>query len=208
LQVPIVHTANFQAYNGQEAELRAVGIRIYGPGANTAQDLEPEYVAISADSSTAWATLQENNALAKIDIATATITDILPLGFKDHAVDGNGMDTSDDDQVIEISAWPGVRGLFLPDAMASYDVEGSTYLVTANEGDARAWGEDNDAYWAGDVDQGFVEEFRVKHLAHVDGFSRRVGDDLPPQLAALAAGALLNPEIFGYCGAETPAGIA
>ena len=211
IENPIATTADFVDFNDQAAELRAAGVRIYGPDATVAQDLEPEYIAISADSSTAWATLQENNALAKIDIATATVTDILPLGFKDHSVDGNGMDTSDDDGVINIDTFGGVRGLYLPDAMAAYDVEGTTYLVTANEGDARAWGEDNDAYWAGDVSQddayqGFVEEFRVKHLVHSDGFDRRAGDDLPPLLRELAAGALLNPETFAYCGAGAVAG--
>lgn len=201
LENPIVTTANFHAFNGQEAALRATGVRIYGPDATAAQDFEPEYIAISADSTTAWATLQENNALAKIDIAAATVTEILPLGFKDHGADGNAMDTSDEDGVINIDTFAGVRGLYLPDAMAAYDVNGSTFLVTANEGDARAWGEDNDAYWAGDANEGFVEEFRVKHLVHTDGFDRRAGDDLPPQLRDLAAGALLNPDIFGYCGA-------
>ena len=85
-----------------------------------------------------------------------------------------------------------------------------------NEGDARAWGEDNDAYWGEEADedavppvacmpdasQGFVEEFRVKHLVHNSGFARRCGDDLPPQLSELADGALLDPAVFGYCGAE------
>lgn len=203
IENPVVATADFAAFNDQAAELRAAGVRIYGPDATVAQDLEPEYIAISADSSTAWATLQENNALAKIDIATATVTDILPLGFKDHGVDGNGMDATDEDGLINIDTFAGVRGLYLPDAMAAYDVEGATFLVTANEGDARAWGEDNDAYWAvdGEPDQGFVEEFRVKHLVHSSGFDRRAGDDLPPQLRELAAGALLNPDTFAYCNA-------
>ena len=201
IENPVVAEAGFTDFNDQAAELRAAGVRIYGPEATVAQDLEPEYIAISADSSTAWATLQENNALAKIDIATATVTEILPLGFKDHGVDGNGMDTNDEDGLINIATFAGVRGLYLPDAMAAYEVEGATYLVTANEGDARAWGEDNDAYWAGDDKQGFVEEFRVKHLVHSDGFERRDGDDLPPQLFDMAAGALLNPETFAYCNA-------
>src|SRR5690554_459319 len=201
IDAPVVTTANFHSFNGQEAALREQGVRIYGPGASAAKDLEPEYIAISADSSTAWATLQENNALAKIDIASARITDILPLGFKDHGVAGKGMDTNDEDGIINIQPMAGVRGLYLPDAIAAYEASGNTYLVTANEGDARAWGEDNDAYWAGDASKGFVEEFRVKHLVHSSGFDRRANDDLPPQLRALAAGALLNPEVFSYCGA-------
>lgn len=201
LETPIVRTANFHAFNGQEAELRAQGVRIFGPAANAAKDFEPEYISVSANSTTAWAVLQENNALAKIDIANASVTDILPLGFKDHAAAGNGVDVSDKDGAINIKTWGGLRGLYLPDAMAAFAVDGTDYLITANEGDARAWGEDNDDYWAGDASKGFVEEFRVKHLVHKSGFDRRAGDDLPPQLRALGAGALLNPETFGYCGA-------
>ncbi|WP_288255079.1 choice-of-anchor I family protein [uncultured Hydrogenophaga sp.] len=198
---PTVRIADFTAFNGQEATLRAQGVRIYGPGASAAQDFEPEYIAISADGKTAWATLQENNAMAKIDIASATVTNILPLGFKDHGAPGNEMDVADEDGLINIRSLPGVRGLYLPDAMASYAVGGQTYLVTANEGDARAWGEGNAAYWAGDASKGFVEEFRVKHLVHTGGFDRRAGDDLPPQLRTLGWGAQLNPTTFAYCGA-------
>ncbi len=198
----VVRTAGFGAFTSQEAALRAKGIRINGPGASASQDFEPEYIALSADGRTAWVTLQENNALAKVDVATATVTDILPLGFKNHGVAGNGLDASDaDGKTINIKTWPGVHGMFQPDALASYTVGGKTFLVTANEGDARAWGEDNSAYWAGDASKGFVEEFRVKHLINKSGWSGRAGDDLPPQLNALAAGALLSPATFGYCGA-------
>lgn len=211
---PSVKTAGFSAFNGQEAALRATGVRIFGPNANTAKDLEPEYIAVSADGSTAWAALQENNALAKIDIATATVTDILPLGFKNHGIAGNEIDVSDEDGIINIRTWPGLRGLYMPDALASYTAGGNTYLVTANEGDARAWGEDTPAYFGtfdwdsnapvacdGDTSKGFVEEWRVKHLVNANGFDRRCNDDLPAHLRVLAAGALLNPTVFSYCGA-------
>ncbi|MCC4308958.1 choice-of-anchor I family protein [Alcanivorax marinus] len=206
---PVEARATFTAFNGQQADLKAAGVRIYGPNATVALDLEPEYIAIADDSATAWVTLQENNALARLDIASATVTDILPLGEKDLSLDGNGIDASDEDGAINIRTFDGVVGLYQPDAIHAYSAGGSTWLVTANEGDARAWGEDNDAYWgtegsgcAGDPNQGFVEEFRVKHLVHASGFDRRCGDDLPPQLRALGAGALLNPDTFAYCGAS------
>ena len=200
-QLVDVRTAGFSAFNTQADTLRSAGVRIYGPDASVEQDLEPEYIAISSDSSTAWVSLQENNALAKVDIATATVTDILPLGYKDHGTAGNGLDVSDSDDAINIDTWPGVLGMYQPDSIAAYEVDGETLLVTANEGDSRAWGEDDQAYWDGDAGKGFVEEFRVKHLVHVSGFDRRSGDDLPPQLRDLAAGALLNPITFAYCGA-------
>ncbi|NMG63749.1 alkaline phosphatase [Azoarcus indigens] len=198
---PVARIADFAAWNGREAELRANGVRIYGPNASAAQDLEPEYIAISADGSTAWATLQENNALARIDIASATVTAILPLGYKDHGLAANAIDVSDTPPAIDIAPRPGVLGMYMPDAIAAYSAGGQTYLVMANEGDARAWGEDDPAYWAGDASRGFVEEFRVKHLSRTNGFAGRRGDDLPPQLDALAAGALLNPVTFAWCGA-------
>lgn len=211
---PSIKTAGFAAFNGQEASLRAQGVRIFGPNASAAKDFEPEYIAVSADGTSAWAALQENNALARIDLASATVTAIVPLGFKDHGVAGNEIDVSDDDGKIDIRAWPGLRGLFMPDAIAAYTANGQTYLVTANEGDARAWGEDTPEYFGtfdwdssnpatcdGDTAKGFVEEWRAKHLVNASGFDRRCNDDLPAHLRTLAAGALLNPDVFGYCGA-------
>lgn len=79
-------TADFTAFNGREAEMRARGIRIYpGTGATLAQDVEPEYIAVAPDGATAFVTLQEANAFAVVDIATAVVEDILPLGLKDHS---------------------------------------------------------------------------------------------------------------------------
>ncbi len=78
-----VRTAGFTRFNGQEAALRAQGIRIYGPGAAAATDFEPEYIAVSPDSRKAYVTLQENNAVAVINIAAASVSELLPLGYKD-----------------------------------------------------------------------------------------------------------------------------
>ena len=206
LEAPILRTADFKAFNGQEAALRAQGVRIFGPKASAAQDFEPEYITVSKDGTTAWVALQENNALAKIDITSAKVVAVYPLGFKDHGLTGQGMDISDADGLdaqgkINIQPWANVRGLYMPDAIASFEVAGKTYIVSANEGDARAWGENNPAYFSGDASKGFVEEWRVKHLVHGKGFERRLGDDLPAHLALLAKGAELNPSHFAYCGA-------
>ncbi|MBK6911769.1 MAG: T9SS type A sorting domain-containing protein [bacterium] len=136
---PVVQTASFAAFNGQEAALRAQGIRIYGPGANSAMDFEPEYIAVDAASATAYVTLQENNAMAVIDIATATVTALHPFGYKNHNLAGNRLDPSDQaGDGIDIANWP-VFGMYQPDGIAAYEVGGATYLVTANEGDARAY---------------------------------------------------------------------
>jgi 2',3'-cyclic-nucleotide 2'-phosphodiesterase / 3'-nucleotidase / 5'-nucleotidase len=138
-----VSTATFTAYNGQEPALRAAGIRIFGPNATAAQDIEPEYITVSADDTTAWVTLQENNAIAVIDIASATVASLIPLGLKDHSLAGNAFDASDRDgasngPAINIANWP-VKGMYLPDAITSFQIGTETFLVTANEGDARDW---------------------------------------------------------------------
>jgi DNA-binding beta-propeller fold protein YncE len=146
-----VRTAHFKAYIGREDELRAKGVRIFGPNANAAQDLEPEYITVSDDSRTAWVALQENNALAVVDIKRAKVSDILPLGFKDHSLPGNELDASNRDSGINIASWP-VFGMYQPDSIASYRTRGRTYIVTANEGDARDY-------------DGFSEEARIKELA-------------------------------------------
>jgi len=150
---PVVRMAGFSGWNGRRDELLASGVRIFGPGASVAQDLEPEYIAVSPDGATAWATLQENDALALIDVASAMVVDILPLGYKDHSLAGAGFDASDRDNAVNIRPWP-VLGMYQPDAIAAYDVGGRTFLVTANEGDAREY----------EGSPGFTEEARVSSL--------------------------------------------
>lgn len=126
------------------------GVRIFGPGASIAQDLEPEYITVTEDSQTAYAVCQENNALVVIDLATNTLVDVVALGTKDYSLPGNGIDASNDAEGIEIQNWP-VKSYYQPDAIKAFSVEGESYIVTANEGDARDY-------------DGFSEEDRVADL--------------------------------------------
>lgn len=132
-------------------------IRHFSPGATFLQDLEPEYVA-PASGQTALVTLQEANAVATLNIATATVTGIKGLGYKDHSLAGNGLDPSDKDSAtnggINIANYDNVFGMYTPDAIASYRLPGDTSnrFITANEGDSRDW-----SY--------FSEESRAKSLS-------------------------------------------
>jgi Ca2+-binding RTX toxin-like protein len=130
-----VATVDFSSFNGLEAQLRADGVRIF-PDKTAAQDLEPEYIAVAPDGQTAYVTLQENNTVAVVNIANATVTGLQPLGLKDHSLVGNGLDASDRDNAINIQTWP-VFGMYMPDAIATFSANGQTYYVTANEGDDR-----------------------------------------------------------------------
>lgn len=134
-----VTTIDFSAFAGQKAALTAKGFRIFGLSNDFVKDIEPEYVTISEDSKTAWVTLQENNGIAKVDLASKTITNIFPLGFKDYNADGNEIDLSDKDNKVGVAAkWP-VKGIYMPDAIAVYTSGSTPYLFTANEGDAREY---------------------------------------------------------------------
>ncbi len=127
-----VRTADFRNFTKDNIH---PDIRIFGPGASVVQDLEPEYIAVDPDASKAWVALQENNAIAVLDIASATITDIFPLGYKNYAQD-NALDPSDRDDGINIANWP-VSGMYQPDAIATFQAGDETYIISVNEGDAR-----------------------------------------------------------------------
>ncbi|ONG45208.1 hypothetical protein BKE38_26720 [Pseudoroseomonas deserti] len=133
-------------------ELIAAGVRIKGvDGVTAATDLEPEYIAVSKDGTKAYVTLQENNAIAVLDLGTMEYTGVYALGTKDHSLPGNGLDTSDRDGGANIGPAP-VQGLYMPDGIATFDMDGKTYLVTANEGDASEWGDYNDVGRLKDAD--------------------------------------------------------
>lgn len=134
-----VTTLLFTAYNVQEATLIASGVRKLKVTSTLSQDFEPEYITISADSQKAWVTLQENNAIAEINLTNNTISDVWALGTKDISLPGNGFDVSDNNGQVLIANWP-IQAYFIPDAVASYNVGGTTYLVTANEGDEKEYG--------------------------------------------------------------------
>lgn len=135
----IAVTASFAPWNGQKAALQAAGVRIVNNnGITLAQDLEPEYLTIDAAGATAYVTLQEANAIAEVDIATATVTQIRPLGIKDHGLLGNEFDASNSDGINGNFVNHPVYGLYMPDAITSFTSGGVTYLATANEGDSRA----------------------------------------------------------------------
>ncbi|WP_348766871.1 choice-of-anchor I family protein [uncultured Salinisphaera sp.] len=166
---PTVDTLGFTAFNDQADALRAAGVRIFGPGATAAQDFEPEYIAVAPDGEHAYASLQENNAIAVIDLQAMEITDVLPLGYKDHSVVGQGIDPSNEDG-LNIRTVP-VLGMYQPDTIAAFSEGGTTYLLTANEGDARDY-------------DGFSEEADVKDLV--------LDPDAFPNAAALQEDAQLG----------------
>lgn len=133
-----VTTMLFTQFNSQEAALVASGVRKLKASSTLSQDFEPEYITISADSQKAWVALQENNAIAEINLANNTYTSMWALGTKDMSLVGNGADISDNNGEVLIANWP-IKSFYQPDGIANYAVSGSNYIVTANEGDEKEY---------------------------------------------------------------------
>lgn len=137
---PKVTTIGFQDFDpgARRAKELPAGVRVFGSSLPSL-DLEPEYVTVSADGHTAWVSLQENNAIAVLDLKRLTVSRINALGFKDLSAPGNGIDASDRDGGINIRTWPNILGMYQPDALAAFSVRGRSYVLSANEGDAREY---------------------------------------------------------------------
>jgi DNA-binding beta-propeller fold protein YncE len=129
-----VTSLDFSSFSTRE--LRKQGVRISGlEGTTPATDIEPEYVTIAPDSKSAFVTLQENNAIAAINLKSDKIQSIFSAGIQKYKKVGI-FDTSDEDGGFN----PGKRdffGLRMPDGASTFEQIGKTYVITANEGDSR-----------------------------------------------------------------------
>lgn len=156
----------FTDYNKGGSKTLPDSVRIFGKkddgagnliNSTVAEDLEPEYIAVAADSSKAWVSLQENNAIAEIDLSTKALTKIIGLGTKDYSLLENAFDLSDkDDKVLELQPNMNVVGMYQPDGIDTYQVNGVHYLVTANEGDSRDYKGFSEEKRAGKLDTGLI----------------------------------------------------
>jgi hypothetical protein len=135
-------TLDFTAFDDGAARAaeRPAEVRIGLAGNVFSRDAEPEYVSISDDSSTAYVTLQENNAVAAVDLSSGRIDRVLALGVKDHGLAANALapsDRVDANAPFELKTYANVLGLYMPDGIASFSINGTPYFITANEGDDR-----------------------------------------------------------------------
>ncbi|WP_163833429.1 choice-of-anchor I family protein [Spartinivicinus ruber] len=175
---PKIHQIDFKAFNktGSRYNELPAAVRVSGPNASVAQDLEPEYLSF-ADNGKLYVSLQENNALAAIDVATANVDAIFGLGGKSWV--NSALDASNKDKKIgNFKNYLQLESLYMPDAIASYTVNGQTYIATANEGDSREYGFettqqlcDQAGYTWGDDDYSSTSNYTTKDgvcIAHTD----------------------------------------
>lgn len=145
---------DFTAFDSQRDQLAEAGI-VLKKGSTPSVDLEPEYIAVSGGK--AYVTLQENNAIAVLDIDSQTFDGVYSAGFEDHSTTAIDLDKKDD--AYDPQTYESLLGIRMPDGIAAFTVEGTTYLVTANEGDAREWGdEDQGTFYISEDERDFGEE--------------------------------------------------
>ncbi|MCQ8848307.1 choice-of-anchor I family protein [Alteromonas stellipolaris] len=136
-------SVSFTGFNGSQDDLVAQGMMFPNPSGRTikgvdiattvAQDLEPEYITATND--VAYVSLQENNGLAILDLEELTV-EIVGLGVKSWS-DLN-IDIQEDGSV-SFGQYDGLYGVYQPDTIANYTWKDATFIVTANEGDAREY---------------------------------------------------------------------
>ncbi|XP_046549528.1 mesenchyme-specific cell surface glycoprotein-like [Haliotis rubra] len=127
---------NFTKYNDRVADLRSSGVRhVYQENNNPfSNDVEPEYVALNADDTVAYIVLQENNAVATVDLVSQNITGVHGLGYKDWSK--LTLDPSDEDRGAFLYPYS-VMGMYQSDTAVFFRFKGVDYLLMANEGDAK-----------------------------------------------------------------------
>ncbi len=122
-------------------------LKEFRPDYSFAKDIEPEYIAVDGKSKYAYVSCQENNAVAKIDIVAGKVVTLKSLGYKDYT--SCGVDFIEDGKA-EIVSEP-YYGIYMPDSITTFEVDGKTYIATANEGDDRADWEDGTEFEDHDV---------------------------------------------------------
>ena len=105
-----------------------------------AVDLEPEYITVSSDGKTAYVSLQEANAIAELNVETKAFKGIYSVGYEDYSTTAVDLE---EDGIYKAKTYDNLLGARMPDGIAAYETNGKTYILTANEGDAREWGDYN-----------------------------------------------------------------
>ena len=129
---------DFTAYDSNEERQKLIDAGIVMKKDTVpSEDLEPEYIAAGND--TAYVTLQEANAIAVIDLGSLKVTGIYSAGYEDYST--TAVDIDKKDEAYNPAVYESLRGIRMPDGVALYSVDGVDYIVTANEGDSREWGD-------------------------------------------------------------------
>ncbi|WP_052111384.1 choice-of-anchor I family protein [Pontibacillus yanchengensis] len=156
------------------------------------KDLEPEYITVQEDSKRAFVVLQESNAMATLNLETEEFEGVSDLGYKDHSKAENALDTSNEDDGVNIDTYP-ILGMYQPDGITSFSANGKTYIVTPNEGDSV----DYDGY----SEETEVAEIKDQYELNADHFAEYTQEELDQ----MVENGLFSAEQTGELGTTTAA---
>jgi DNA-binding beta-propeller fold protein YncE len=112
----------------------------------------PEYLKFSSDNNKLFVNLQDNSALVQIDTSTAEVLRIDGYGLKPYK--NIGVDIVKDDGCSEYISSDYLYAMRLPDAIDNLELDGVTYIFTADEGTDFDFDEFEEKYDAGDIFDG------------------------------------------------------
>ena len=169
-ETPYSVQVGFEKYNANDLIEHNIIMGVTGLAINTPiepkYDLEPEYIAVSSDGTTAYVSLQEANAIAVLDVKHAVFTGIYSVGYEDYSK--VPIDVVKSDGKYGANTYKNLVGARMPDGIALYEKNGQTYLVTANEGDSREWGEEEEPNY-------YINEGSKNELTPTSGASINLG---------------------------------
>ncbi|MCX6840061.1 MAG: choice-of-anchor I family protein [Verrucomicrobia bacterium] len=118
-----------ETFIGAVPDFNVLGGTGVGSDPDFYKGIEPEFISQSGNK--LYVTLQENNAVGVFDLGSNKWEKIHKLGAITQTIDASDQDGST--ALLNDT----VKGLPMPDSIATYSVAGQTYFITANEGDAR-----------------------------------------------------------------------
>lgn len=209
-QIAVIET---KAADPEEWEVTPITVAdaVPGDGGLLTDDPQPEFAAIRADN-TAAVTIQEDNAVAIVDLPTATVTDLWSLGSIDRLADltGDGDIVFDDPynpaSVTDQDPRGGLGAEREPDAIAWID--GGTKLVIAEEGEYNLNGGRGWSIWKPDGElvwetEGSLDELMARHNLATDGRATSRGNEYEGLTAATFDG-----REYVFVGSERAFGLA
>lgn len=148
----------------------------YNPG----RFMQPEFTRFKNDGSELFVNLQDNSALLRIDVASGQAKSISGYGLKPWT-SGTGIDILDDGGCDQFVTNPALYSLRSPDGFDVVTIDGTTYILTADEGSDFDFGDYEEKTSAGDLFNGNVLGQRnfVASPSLFDTNSSSTGDSAP-----------------------------
>lgn len=112
--------------------------------------MQPEFMHFNHDGTQLFVNLQQNSALVRVEVSSATARAIDGFGLKPWT-SGTGIDIVDDNSCDAFVTNPFLYSNRKPDGIATVKIDGSDYVLTADEGSDDDYGAYEEKIDAGDL---------------------------------------------------------